>query len=104
MVGWLLLRAGSRLLSKPKAEATGLAPKQSADAHDPLASPSEGFVLVNPAIPACWAGSCLSASASIVRSARRLGVTLRVGAAFPFGQPTAGCVFVEGIALVKSRS
>ena len=44
VVEWLLFRAGSRLLSKPKAEATGLAPKQAAERHDPLASPSEGFV------------------------------------------------------------
>ena len=80
VVDWLLRRAGSRLLSKPKAEATGLAPKQAAAAHDPLASPSEGFVLVNLAIPVCCARSCGPASAS------------------------AGCVLVEGIALVKSRS
>ena len=43
MVEWLALRAGSRLLLMPKAEAMELAPKQSAEADDPLASRSEGF-------------------------------------------------------------
>ena len=38
MVEWLALRAGSRLLLMPKAEAMELAPKQSAEADDPLAS------------------------------------------------------------------
>ena len=80
VVEWLLLRAGSRLLLKPQADATGLAPKQAADRHDPLASPSEGLVFVNSAIPACCAWSCGPASTS------------------------ADCVFVAGIALVKSRS
>ena len=45
MVEWWALRAGSRLLLMPKAEAMELAPKQSAEADDPLASRSEGFVL-----------------------------------------------------------
>ena len=80
MVEWLLRRAGSRLLSKPKAEATGLAPKQAADRHDPLTFPSEGFVFVGSAAPFCRAGGSRPASASADR------------------------VFVAGIALVKSRS
>ena len=46
MVEWLALRAGSRLLLMPKAEAMELAPKQSAEADDPLASRSEGFLFV----------------------------------------------------------
>ncbi len=57
MVEWWLSGAGSRRSSEPKAEATGLAPKQSADRHDPLASPSEGFVLAPSPIPPCRAGS-----------------------------------------------
>ena len=44
MVEWLALRAGSRLLLMPKAEAMKLAPKQSAEADDPLRS--EGFLFV----------------------------------------------------------
>ncbi len=46
MVEWLALRAGSRLLLMLKAEAMELAPKQSAEADDPLASRSEGFLFV----------------------------------------------------------
>ena len=46
MVEWLALRAGSRLLLMPKAEAMELAPKQSAEADNPLASRSEGFLFV----------------------------------------------------------
>ena len=46
MVKWLALRAASRLLLMPKAEAMELAPKQSAEADDPLASQSEGFLFV----------------------------------------------------------
>ena len=38
------------------------------------------------------------------RGPRRLGMTLRVSAADPFGQLTGASVFVGGIALVKSRS
>jgi|AP82_1055514.scaffolds.fasta_scaffold340700_1 hypothetical protein len=46
MVEWWALRAGSRLLLMPKAEAMELAPKQSANADDPLASRSEGFLFL----------------------------------------------------------
>ena len=46
MAKWLALRAASRLLLMPKAEAMELAPKQSAEADDPLASRSEGFLFV----------------------------------------------------------
>ena len=53
MVKCWLWRAGPRRLSMPKAEATGLAPKQAADAQDPLASSSEGFVLLHSPIPPC---------------------------------------------------
>ena len=38
------------------------------------------------------------------RGTRRLGITLRVSAADPFGLLTAASVFVGGIALMKSRS
>ena len=55
MVEWLALRAGSRLLLMPKAEAMELAPKQSAEADDPLASRSEGFLFVPPEL--CTAGA-----------------------------------------------
>ena len=56
MVEWWLSGAGSRRSCEPEAEATGLAPKQAADRHDPLALPSEGFVLVDSAAPPCRAG------------------------------------------------
>ncbi len=46
MVELLALRAGSSLLLMPKAEAMELTPKQSAEADDPLASRSEGFLCV----------------------------------------------------------
>ena len=39
-----------------------------------------------------------------IAAPRRLGMTLRVSAADPFGQLTGASVFVGGIALVKSRS
>ena len=55
MVEWLALRAGSRLLLMPKAEAMELAPKQSAEADDPLASRSEGFLFMTPELcTAAW--------------------------------------------------
>ena len=44
MVEWLALRAGSRLLLMPKAEAMKLAPKQSAVSDDP--DRSVGFLFV----------------------------------------------------------
>ena len=49
--------------------------------------------------------SCLGRLAGAPwRGPRRLGMTLRVSAADPFGQLTGASVFVGGIALVKSRS
>ena len=51
MVEWLALRAGSRLLLMPQAEAMELAPKQSAEADDPLASRSEGALACSSARP-----------------------------------------------------
>ena len=104
VVEWWLSGAGSRRCSEPKAEATGLAPKQAAERHDPLASPSEGFVLMHSRIPPCCAGSCEQAPTFTVRSAHPLAVTLAVSAAFPCGLLTAAGVFVARIALVKSRS
>ena len=107
MVKCWLWRAGSRRLSMPKAEATGLAPKQSADAQDPLASSSEGFVLLHSPLPPCCAGSCQQAPAFTVGSAHRahpLAVTLAVSAVFPGGPLPAAAVFASRIALVKSRS
>ena len=65
---WLLRRAGPRLLLMPQAEATGLAPRQAADRHDPLASLSDGFVFVNSAISVCCARSCGPASARQVET------------------------------------
>ena len=47
---------------------------------------------------------CNSKSQTAWRGPRRLGMTLRVSAADPFGQLTGASVFVGGIALVKSRS
>ena len=104
MVKCWLWRAGSRRLSMPKAEAAGLVPKQAADAQDPLASSSEGFVLLHSPIPPCCAGSCGLASAFTVGSAHPLAVTLGVSAAFPCGPLPAAAVFANRIALVKSRS
>ena len=57
MVEWWLSGAGSRRSCEPEAEATGLAPKQAADRHDPLALPSEGFVLVDSAAPPAALGA-----------------------------------------------
>ena len=68
MVEWWLSGAGSRRSCEPEAEATGLAPKQAADRHDPLALPSEGFVLVDSAAPPCRAGGRGPASASAGRA------------------------------------
>ncbi len=104
MVKCWLWRAGSRRSSKPKAEATGLAPKQSADRHDPLASLSEGRVFAHSPIPPCCASNCAPVSASMAPSAHPLRLTLRLITALPFGQLTAASVFVARIALVKSRS
>ena len=125
MVKCWLWRAGSRRLSRPKAEATGLAPKQAADRHYPLASPSEGFVLVSSPILAGCAGSRSSSSEGSVLApspipagravscqqvpamasrAHPLRLTLRSSAVFPFGLLTAAGAFVRRIASVKSRS
>ena len=64
MVEWWLSGAGSRRSCEPEAEATGLAPKQAADRHDPLALPSEGFVLVDSAS----AGRAFVAGIALVKS------------------------------------
>ncbi len=104
VVGWWLSGAGSRRCSMPKAEATGLAPKQSAERHGPLASPSEGFVLVHSRISSCRASSCEQARAFTVGSAHPLAVRLAVSAASPCGPLPAAAVFASRIALVKSRS
>ena len=104
MVKCGLWRAGSRRSSMPKAEATGLAPKQSAERHDPLASPSEGFVLVRSRSPPCPAPSWQPVLASVSPSPHPLRLTLRVSTAFPFIQLAVAGVFVRTIALVKSRS
>ena len=116
MVKCWLWRAGSRRLSRPKAEATGLAPKQAADRHYPLASPSEGFVLVSSPILAGCAGSRSSSSEGSVLApspipagravscqqvpamasrAHPLRLTLRSSAVFPFGLLTAAGAFVR---------
>ena len=48
MVEWWALRAGSRLLLMPKAEAMELAPKQSAECRRPCwPHRSEGFLFVD---------------------------------------------------------
>ena len=100
VIEWWLSGAGSRRPCEPKAEATGLAPKQSADRHDPLASPSEGFVLLHSPVPPCCAGSCEQAPAFTVGSAHPLAVTLGVSA----GPLPAAAVFASRIAWVESRS
>ncbi len=104
VVEWWLSGGGSRRSCEPQAEATGLAPKQAADRHDPLASPSEGFVLLHSPLPPCCAGSCEQAPAFTVGSAHRLAVTLGVSAASPCGPLPAAAVFASRIALVESRS
>ena len=101
---WWLSGGGSRRCSEPKAEATGLAPKQAAERHDPVASRSEGFVLLRSPIPPCCAGSCEQAPACTVGSAQRLAVRLTVSAALPCGPLPAAAVFASRIALVESRS
>ena len=104
VVEWWPSGAGSRRCSEPQAEATGLAPKQAADRHDPLASPSEGFVLLRSPLPPCCAGSCEQAPTFTVGSAQRLAVTLALSAAFPCGPLPAAAVFASRIALVEPRS
>ena len=88
----------------PKAEATGLAPKQSADRHGPLAPLSEGRVSAHARIPPCRASSWEAVSASMTPSAHPESMTLRWGTAFAFLQLTAAGVFAERIALVKFPS
>ena len=70
MVKWWLWRAGSRRSSEPKAEATGLAPKQAADRHDPLASPSQGSVFAHSRIAPSRKSPCSPAAAFVAPGAR----------------------------------
>ena len=110
MVEWWLSGAGSRRSCEPEAEATGLAPKQAADRHDPLASPSEGSVFAHSRIAPSRTSQCSPASAFVAPGAHPSRRTLRLKTAFPFGPlPAAGgfgsaCGFGRTIALVKSRS
>ncbi len=104
VVEWWLSGAGSRRSSEPKAAATGLAPKQAADRQNPLASRSEGFVLLHSRIPPCCASNCGLAPAFTVGSAHPLAVTLGVSAAFPCSPLPADAVFAGRIALVESLS
>ena len=83
MVKWWLWRAGSRRSSEPKAEATGLAPKQAADRHDPLASPSEGSVFAHSRIAPSRTSPCSPAAAFVAPGAHPSRRRLRLADGLP---------------------